>query len=146
MIIQCEACKTKFRVGDDKVKPPGIKVRCSKCGEVFFFEYSLHEDNGHEAQPDNPLTEELSAGETPDTDVNQENVLDDVPAGNQTDPEQEQISFIPPEPDDDLIKIENEKSQEATGDFQVEKITSEENNLENESPPDKQQNTDREIP
>lgn len=52
MIIQCEACKTKFRVGDDKVKPPGIKVRCSKCGEVFFFEYSLHED------PVDPVIEE----------------------------------------------------------------------------------------
>ena len=142
MIIQCEACKTKFRVGDDKVKPPGIKVRCSKCGEVFFFEYSLHEDHGHEAQPENPLTEVPNSAETPDTDVIRENVLDDVPAGTETDPEPEQISFNPPEPEDDLIKIENEPPQEAAGDLQVEKITPEENNLDSESPPDEKQNAD----
>lgn len=67
MIIQCEACKTKFRVGDDKVKPPGIKVRCSKCGEVFFFEYSLHEDKVPETSPD-PFAQEQQedpAAETP---------------------------------------------------------------------------------
>jgi len=56
MIIQCEACKTKFRVGDDKVKPPGIKVRCSKCGEVFFFEYNIHEEQSVEPEP-NPFND-----------------------------------------------------------------------------------------
>ncbi len=35
MIVQCEACQTRFRLADDKVKPGGIKVRCSKCKEVF---------------------------------------------------------------------------------------------------------------
>jgi len=35
MIIQCEACQTRFRLADEKVKPGGIKVRCSKCKEVF---------------------------------------------------------------------------------------------------------------
>lgn len=72
MIIQCEACKTKFRVGDGKIKPPGIKVRCSKCGEVFFFEYSLHEDHNEEVdqnpftetEPTEPDQEPLSAGES----------------------------------------------------------------------------------
>ena len=56
MIIQCQACNTKFRVGDDKVKPPGIKVRCSKCGEVFFYEYNLE---------DTPIENDSSTPEQP---------------------------------------------------------------------------------
>ena len=35
MIVQCEACQTRFRLADEKVKVGGIKVRCSKCKEVF---------------------------------------------------------------------------------------------------------------
>ncbi len=35
MIIQCEACQTRFRLADDKLKPGGVKVRCSRCGEIF---------------------------------------------------------------------------------------------------------------
>jgi len=35
MIVQCEACQTRFRLADEKIKPGGTKVRCSKCKEVF---------------------------------------------------------------------------------------------------------------
>jgi predicted Zn finger-like uncharacterized protein len=35
MIVQCEACQTRFRLADEKVKPGGTKVRCSKCKEIF---------------------------------------------------------------------------------------------------------------
>ncbi len=35
MIVQCEACQTRFRLADDKVKDGGTKVRCSKCKQVF---------------------------------------------------------------------------------------------------------------
>lgn len=38
MIIQCDQCERKFRVDDSKIKPPGSRVRCSKCGNVFFVE------------------------------------------------------------------------------------------------------------
>lgn len=38
MIIQCDQCERKFRVDDAKIKPPGSRVRCSKCGNVFFVE------------------------------------------------------------------------------------------------------------
>ena len=34
MIVQCPNCTTKFKFPDDKVKP-GVKVRCSKCKNVF---------------------------------------------------------------------------------------------------------------
>lgn len=35
MIVQCEACQTRFRLADEKIKPEGTKVRCSKCKVVF---------------------------------------------------------------------------------------------------------------
>ena len=35
MIVRCEACQTRFRLADEKIKAGGTKVRCSKCKEVF---------------------------------------------------------------------------------------------------------------
>lgn len=35
MIIKCEQCQAKFKIADSKVKKGGIKVRCSKCKNVF---------------------------------------------------------------------------------------------------------------
>jgi len=35
MILQCEQCHTRFRLDDSKLKPGGVKVRCSKCRHVF---------------------------------------------------------------------------------------------------------------
>ncbi len=35
MVIQCSQCQTRFKVADEKVKPEGIKVRCSKCKHIF---------------------------------------------------------------------------------------------------------------
>src|SRR5512133_1676219 len=35
MIIQCEQCKTKFKLDDSKVPAKGVKVRCAKCKYVF---------------------------------------------------------------------------------------------------------------
>ena len=35
MIIVCEKCGTKFKVSDEKIKPGGVKVRCSKCKAIF---------------------------------------------------------------------------------------------------------------
>lgn len=35
MIVQCEHCRTKFRLADDRVSQTGVKVRCSKCAHVF---------------------------------------------------------------------------------------------------------------
>lgn len=35
MIVQCDKCKTKFRIADDKVAANGVKVRCSRCAHVF---------------------------------------------------------------------------------------------------------------
>jgi len=35
MVIQCTQCDTRFRIADEKLKPGGIKVRCSKCRHIF---------------------------------------------------------------------------------------------------------------
>lgn len=35
MIIQCEQCRTKFKLDDEKVTERGVKVRCAKCRHVF---------------------------------------------------------------------------------------------------------------
>lgn len=35
MIIQCDKCSTKFRLDDSKVTGGGVKVRCTKCQNVF---------------------------------------------------------------------------------------------------------------
>jgi len=35
MIIKCEKCSTAFRLPDEKIKPEGTRVRCSKCKNVF---------------------------------------------------------------------------------------------------------------
>lgn len=35
MIIQCEQCKTKFRLDDSRIKSNGVKVRCAKCRHIF---------------------------------------------------------------------------------------------------------------
>ncbi len=35
MIIQCEQCRTKFKLDDEKVTERGARVRCAKCRHIF---------------------------------------------------------------------------------------------------------------
>ncbi len=35
MIIQCEQCRTKFKLDDEKVSDRGVRVRCVRCRNVF---------------------------------------------------------------------------------------------------------------
>lgn len=35
MIIQCEQCRTKFKLDDTRVPDKGVKVRCAKCRHIF---------------------------------------------------------------------------------------------------------------
>ncbi len=35
MIVECSHCHTKFNLPDDKVKPEGVKIRCTRCKNVF---------------------------------------------------------------------------------------------------------------
>lgn len=35
MIVQCDQCNAKFKLDDSKLKEGGVKVRCSKCKNIF---------------------------------------------------------------------------------------------------------------
>ena len=35
MIIECDQCNTTFRLDDSRISPNGVKVRCTKCQNVF---------------------------------------------------------------------------------------------------------------
>jgi predicted Zn finger-like uncharacterized protein len=35
MIVQCNACQAKFKIADEKVTPKGVKVRCTRCKNMF---------------------------------------------------------------------------------------------------------------
>src|ERR1039457_4566070 len=35
MVVQCDQCNAKFRLDDSKVTENGVKVRCSKCKNIF---------------------------------------------------------------------------------------------------------------
>lgn len=65
MIITCEQCQARFRMADEKLKPGGTKVRCSKCKSVFTVFPA----------EDSPAEEVVDYG-----DFNMERVAEDEPA------------------------------------------------------------------
>ncbi len=67
MIVRCEACQTRFRLADEKIKAGGTKVRCSKCKEVFTV---------MPPEPE-PAEETVDYGS-----FNMEKVADEAPAGD----------------------------------------------------------------
>ena len=141
MIIQCEACKTKFRVGDDKIKPPGIKVRCSKCGEVFFFEYSLHDQHGIEAEI-NPFEEEKQEDFVADNPQVDDNVLPIKQVEPDIDTPNENIGFDPPaKTEEEVSTSEIEVTPEVTADLEFNNTEPDENNIEIETPADSADDT-----
>jgi predicted Zn finger-like uncharacterized protein len=44
MIIQCNQCKTRFRLDDSKVKESGVRVRCSRCKHTFAVKKEANEE------------------------------------------------------------------------------------------------------
>jgi len=36
MVIECKTCSSRFNLDENLLKPGGSRVRCSKCGTVFF--------------------------------------------------------------------------------------------------------------
>ena len=111
MIIQCQACQTRFRLADEKIKPGGTKVRCSKCKEIFTVT---------PAEPE-PVEETVDFGsfnmqavseETPDETA----VPSDIPEQGDSAPEEE--SFEQEEEPAPTTKAENisEPADQAQGD------------------------------
>lgn len=61
MIVQCDACNAKFKLDDSKIKPTGVKVRCTKCQNVF-----LVTPPPEETVPKQEETVEVSFGGQPE--------------------------------------------------------------------------------
>jgi predicted Zn finger-like uncharacterized protein len=80
MIVQCEACQTRFRLADEKIKAGGTKVRCSKCKEVFTV---------MPPEPE-PVEEAVDYGS-----FNMEKVADEAPSG----PTATTEPVVPPTPE-----------------------------------------------
>ena len=94
MIVQCEACQTKFRLADEKVKPGGTKVRCSKCKEIFTVM-----PPAPEPEPE-PVEETVDFSAMNMEKVEDEPSVDDSPAQEEPAPEpQETPAPTAPEPE-----------------------------------------------
>jgi len=45
MIIQCEKCKTRFKLDDSRITDCGVRVRCSRCSHTFVVMRETPEDS-----------------------------------------------------------------------------------------------------
>jgi len=45
MIIQCEKCKTRFKLDDSRITASGIRVRCSRCSHTFIVRRDAPEED-----------------------------------------------------------------------------------------------------
>lgn len=78
MIVECSHCQTKFNLPDDKLKPEGVKIRCTRCKNVFNVPpptESLSLDDSFSADLDDNLsgfdeeTADLSSEGSVDSDI-----------------------------------------------------------------------------
>jgi predicted Zn finger-like uncharacterized protein len=106
MIVQCEACQTRFRLADEKIKAGGTKVRCSKCKEVFTV---------MPPEPE-PVEETVDYGS-----FNMEKVADEAPAGEA--PTNEEPPSEPSATED--AASPEESAQEESGDLDFSGLESE---------------------
>ncbi len=56
MIVACPSCKARFRIDEGRIKPPGVRLRCARCQNLFAVRKRVVE----RASPAGPPTE--SAG------------------------------------------------------------------------------------
>lgn len=63
MIVQCDKCQAKFRLDDSRVTEKGVKVRCSKCKNIFIVK--KEEAVQAEVSPE-PRPAEAAVTETPE--------------------------------------------------------------------------------
>lgn len=68
MIVMCSGCETKYMLGDEKVPPGGIRVRCPKCRFVWKLsgmrmpDESVFEVTSSKFASDVPLAESTGGG------------------------------------------------------------------------------------
>ena len=120
MIIQCDQCDRKFRVDDSKIKPPGSRVRCSKCGNVFFVEKkdttkqedSVQQENFQGQDSASPSTDSLKV----DPDSQQSAESSQIEVGIKQPPQMESPGD---EQDHTPVEFKGEFKDESQGDERV---------------------------
>ncbi len=84
MIIQCEKCKTRFRLDDSRVSEAGVRVRCSRCSHTFV----VRRDSPEEDQDFDSLLrgfgEESPAGAGSDEDTRIDDAAEEGTEGDNT--------------------------------------------------------------
>lgn len=98
MIVQCEACQTRFRLADEKIKANGTKVRCSKCKEVFTVmppqPEPVEETVDYGSFNMEAVTDEAPADETPPSEQAEQQASAPEPAASSTESEQDESSEL----------------------------------------------------
>jgi predicted Zn finger-like uncharacterized protein len=61
MIVECDHCHTKFNLPDEKLKPEGVKIRCTRCKEIFEVPGPQMNDGGFAA--DDSIADDAGAGD-----------------------------------------------------------------------------------
>jgi predicted Zn finger-like uncharacterized protein len=78
MIVECSHCQTKFNLPDDKIKPGGVKIRCTRCKNVFdvsppadnlSMDDSFSADLGDDLSGFDEGTSDLSSDDAGDLDI-----------------------------------------------------------------------------
>jgi predicted Zn finger-like uncharacterized protein len=62
MILTCPSCATRYQADSSRFAPPGINVRCSKCGHVWFHAVAEVEA---EQEPDHTVVAEQTTASAP---------------------------------------------------------------------------------
>lgn len=51
MIIICPKCSVRYRIAEDKLSGDSVKLRCSKCGEIFLLKKKATQKEGPQVLP-----------------------------------------------------------------------------------------------
>src|SRR5687768_6108884 len=93
MIVQCDNCRTTFRLDDSRVGTRGVKVRCSRCAHVFHVATSDASSTGRiEAQLVDPTASERPM--SPLSSVPATSIASDLVLGPGEQPQQGSSSFL----------------------------------------------------
>lgn len=114
MIVQCDACNAKFKLDDSKIKPTGVKVRCTKCQNVF-----VVTPPPEETAPNQEETFEVSFGGQPESSPKAPGMdfggLSEQPAP----PKQEEKKQEPSQWDVDFTFEEKPKQEEKKSEWDI---------------------------
>jgi predicted Zn finger-like uncharacterized protein len=110
LIIECESCKAKFSLDDSRVGPKGVKVKCTKCQNIFVVRREDSEKEPEQAPSEGVWPEEAPPEEAPPEQAWPGEKPPEVPAEEEPSPEVEG-----PLAEDFELGFEEERPQEGAG-------------------------------